>query len=258
MKMDAVILAGGKLKPDDPLYPISPNGARCLIELQGKPMVQWVIDALNASEMVENLYLIGLPDDTRVESSKPLNFLPDQNDLFKNIHSSVLHVTRKNPSHSKVIIASGDLPAVTAEMIDWLVKQVADQPDYMLYYNVITRETMEEQFPRANRSFVHLKDVSVCGGDLNVVDRAIFDVEKPIWHKLAEARKSPLKLASLLGFDSLIMVALRLVTLDQAVQKICKRLSVTGKALICPFAEMAMDADKPHQIALLRDYLKGK
>ncbi len=252
MKMNVVILAGGKMSPDDPLYEESQGGSRCLIDVAGKPMVQWVIEALDDSNAVDELFVIGLPSQPGLQAQKPLHFLPDQDSLFENIHYGVLKATEDHPANTKAIIASGDIPAIRPEMIDWLAEQVGQDPSMSLYYNVITKAIMETRYPNANRSFVKLKDIAVCGGDLNVADRSLFDSEMPIWHKLAEARKSPLKQVRLLGFGNLLLVAMRLVTLQGAVKRVCKKLGIRGTALMCPYAEMAMDADKPHQLEILR------
>ena len=55
----------------------------------------------------------------------------------------------------------------------------------------------------------------------------------------------------LLGLDNLALVALRLAKLETMVSRIEKKLDLQARALRCPFAEMAMDADKPHQLAIL-------
>jgi hypothetical protein len=115
---------------------------------------------------------------------------------------------------------------------------------------------MEKRFPKANRSYVQLRDMSVCGGDLNVVDTGLFSVENPIWKKITESRKHPLRQVSFLGLDNLILVALHLYSLETAVKRISKKLKINARALVCPYAEMAMDADKPHQLAILRQDLE--
>ena len=255
--MDAVVLAGGQLTPDNPLFDLAPAGHRSLIDIHGKPMVQWVIDAISSSDHVGTIYIAGLTPEAGLTASKSLIFLPDGGGMFENIRLGTLRAVADHPDQSKVLIASADIPAVTVEMVDWLASQVSRNPDYLLYYNVVPREVMESRFPSAARSYVHFKDVAVCGGDLNVIDKELFTVERPVWKKLTEARKSPLRQAGLLGLDTLVLIALRCVTLQKAVKRVCRRLSLTGKALICPYAEMAMDADKPHQLAILREDLEG-
>jgi len=258
IKMDAVVLAGGKMALDDPLHAEGVDGSRSLIDLLGKPMIQWVVDALEASECVAEMYVIGLPTAYKLKASKPIHYLPDRDDLFENIRSGVIQATHDHPSRTQVLIASSDIPAIQPSMIDWLASEVEANPGLMMYYNVVEKSTMEARFPQSNRSYVRFKDIAVCGGDMNVVDKSLFAEERLIWQKLANARKHPLKQASLLGIDSLIMVALHMVTLEGAVKRVCKRLAINAKALRCPHAEIAMDADKPHQLAILRHHLEER
>ncbi|MBG0770751.1 MAG: NTP transferase domain-containing protein [Anaerolineaceae bacterium] len=258
MALHAIVLGGGVLSAEDPLYDSAPDGHRSLIPIGEKPMAQWVIDALSDSESVRSITVMGLTSESGLQSPKPLDFISDSGDLFENIKVGVLHAAETLPEQDKVILASSDIPAIQPEMVDWLVDQIPNNPEALLYYNVIQKETMEQRFPQAGRSYVRFKDFSVCGGDLNLIDKRLFTVERPIWKKLAEHRTHPLRQAGLLGLDNLLLVALHLVTLDGAVKRICKRLDLKAAALRCPYAEMAMDADKPHQLEILRKDLKSQ
>ena len=255
MKMDVLLLAGGLMAPEDPLFDQGPDGHRSLIDIHGKPMAQWVIDALDGSDVVGDLYIVGLTEAHGLISEKPIHYLPDAGSLVTNIRDGVLRAGKDHPAQSKVLLASADIPALKPEMIDWLADQVLADQTRQIYYNVITQDVMEKRFPESNRSYVRLKDVAVCGGDLNAVDVSLFTKEQPLWMELTEARKNPLKQVSMLGLGSLIMIGLRLITLDAAVTRVCKKLGIEGRALICPHAEMAMDADKLHQLAILRQDL---
>jgi len=258
MKVQAVVLAGGILSPEDPLYASAPDGHRSMVPIHGKPMAQWVLDALSASDVVEGITVMGLSAACGLNSYKPLDFAEDDGGMFENIRAGVLRAVDLFPEQDKVIIASADIPAVKPEMVNWLIAQVEKNPKAYIYYNVIEKSAMEARFPQAARSFVRFKDISVCGGDLNVIDKHLFTVERPIWKRLTDARKHPLQQASLLGLDTLVLVALHLITLEKAVKKIYRKLSLEGQALVSPYPEMAMDADKPHQLEILRHDLEGQ
>jgi len=77
-------------------------------------------------------------------------------------------------------------------------------------------------------------------------------MDPAIWEKLIASRKNPVKQAAIIGFDTLLLMLLRMITLDEAVKKATARLSLSGKAIICPYAEIAMDVDKPHQLEMMR------
>ena len=66
------------------------------------------------------------------------------------------------------------------------------------------------------------------------------------------------QMASLIGFDTLFLLAARRLSLQGAVRRISSRLGLNGKALISPFAEIGMDIDKPYQLELLREDLQKK
>lgn len=258
IKMNAVLLSGGIMRLEDPLYHEGREGNRSLIGIHGKPMVQWVLDALNRSDSVAEVYVMGLGPGYGLEALKPIHFLPDEGGLFENIRAGVLHATQDHPSQTKVLIVSSDIPALQPEMVDWLIAQVTEDPTKMLYYNVISQTVMETRFPDARRSYVRFKNIGVCGGDMNVVDRGLYTAESPLWKQLSEARKHPFKQMGLLGIDNLILIGLRALTLEVAVRRICKRLKITAKALVNPYAEVGMDADKTWQLDILRRDLEGR
>lgn len=189
--INVVVLGGGQLTSDDPLFDISPHGHRSLIDIHGKPMVQWVIDALSQSDWVGTLYIIGLSEQAGLTSEKHCVYLQDEGGIFENIHAGVVRSAQDCPEITKVMLASADIPSITSEMVDWLINQVEAQPDKQLYYNVILQKVMETRFPASSRSYLHFKDVAVCGGDLNVVDVDLFTRERSIWKRLAATRKHP-------------------------------------------------------------------
>ena len=53
--MNAIVTAGGIPQPGEPLYEVTQGGPKALLDIAGKPMVQWVLDALSGSQ---NLSLI--------------------------------------------------------------------------------------------------------------------------------------------------------------------------------------------------------
>ena len=148
-------------------------------------------------------------------------------------------------------VVSSDIPAVLPEQVDWVVR-TAQESDDDIYYNVVTREVMEKRFPGSNRSYIHLKDMDVCGGDLNVVRASLVNGSDELWEKIIASRKNAMKQAALLGYDNLLLLLLRQISLENAVRRVAKRLNLTGRALVCPYAEIAMDVDKPHQLEIIR------
>jgi hypothetical protein len=157
----------------------------------------------------------------------------------------------------QVLLASSDIPGITSEMVDWVISS-ALQTDEDAYYNVIPREVMEKVFPGSKRSYTKLKDMEVCGGDMNLVRTSLVTSNDEIWQKLIASRKNVFKQAALIGYDTLFLLLLRRITIEDAVRRVAKRLKITGRAIVCPYAEVGMDVDKPHQLEIMRTYLAGR
>ena len=249
--MDALIIAGGIPKPGEPLYEETQGKPKALLEIAGKPMVQWVLDAVSQASLVENVAVIGIRNSESLHCEKPLSFLPNQSSLLENVRYGVVNLAEKHPGAEKILVISADIPAISGEMVDWLVEK-ASEDTRDLYYTIVRRETMEKRFPGANRSFVHLKNGDFCGGDMNIVRVDTVTQNETFWNELLLARKNAFKQASLIGFDILFMLLIRRLSLEDGVPKICKRLGINGKVIECPYAEVAMDVDKPNQLAIMR------
>ncbi len=249
--MDAVVTAGGIPEPGELLYPYTLGKPKALLDIGGKPMVQWVLDALSEARQVENVVLIGLTEESGVTCTKPLSFIPNQGGMIENIIAGINQVMRVNPSSTRVLLVSSDIPGITAQMVDWEISETSQAP-VDICYTVAQRELVERRYPGSRRTFTRLKDVEVCGGDINVVSTSVISTNMAIWEKLIASRKNPLQQAAIMGFDTLLLVLLRALTLEQAVKRITKRLKMSGRAIVTPYAEMAMDVDKPNQLELMR------
>jgi len=58
--MNAIILAGGIPTSEDPLYLAANGQNKALIDIAGKPMAQWVVDAVDGANSVDRIVIVGL------------------------------------------------------------------------------------------------------------------------------------------------------------------------------------------------------
>jgi hypothetical protein len=140
-------------------------------------------------------------------------------------------------------------------MVDWEVRS-ALETNHQGYYALIPREAMERRFPGSRRTYFALREGRFCGGDMNLLKTEIVADYNPAWRRIAESRKSVLKQAALVGFDTLLLMALGRLSTPQVEQRVRERLGVNGRFLICPYAEVGMDVDKPNQYEMLKRELE--
>ncbi len=248
--MNVIVTAGGRPQPGDPLYPLTQGGVKAMLNVAGKPMIQWVLDALGGSSAAGHILVVGLPALDGLTCSKPLSSLPDAGDMLANIQAGARELARLDPAAQHVLVCSSDIPALRPEMVDWLAAE-ALKADADLCYNVIRREVMETRFPGSRRTYVRLVEGRFCGGDLNAVRQSVALGRHPAWERIIAARKNPLRQAGLLGLDTLLLLLAGRLSLPRAEQSAARHLGIHGRALLCPYAELGMDVDKPFQLELL-------
>jgi GTP:adenosylcobinamide-phosphate guanylyltransferase len=217
-------------------------------------MVQWVLDALGESKEVDNIILIGLTHKSGLTCKKPLHYISNQGRMLSNIVAGVNKSLELNKKTEYVLIVSSDIPALRGEMVDWLVHTAMQTRDD-IYYGVCPRDVMEGRFPTSKRTYTKLKDMQVCGADINIIHVSMATEHLDTWEKLIGNRKSPLASAAVIGFDTLFLLFTRQFTLQGLVDRACERIGIKGRAIIWDKADPCMDVDKPHQLEIMREDL---
>jgi len=252
--MDAIVTAGGIPQPEDPLYTYSHGDSKALIDVAGKPMIQWVLDALGEAQHVDNVIVIGLSPKSNLTCKKPLHFLSNQGRMLSNIVAGVKKSLELDKKNKYVLVVSSDIPTVKSEMVDWLVEKSQETKDD-LYYGICPREVMEARFEGSKRTYTKLKDLELCGADMHVSHVTMATEHLDMWESLIGNRKNPLKQASIIGLGIFFQILTRSITLDDLVAKVSNRIGIKGRAIKFPYAEPCMDVDKPHQLEMLREDL---
>lgn len=249
--MDAIVTAGGIPQPEDPLYTYSYGDSKALVDMAGKPMIQWVLDALGDAKHVDNVIIIGLSAKSNLTCKKPLHFLSNQGRMLSNIVAGVHKSLELNKKNQYVLAVSSDIPTIKPEMVDWLIEKSQETKDDM-YYGVCSKAVMEARFPNSKRTYTKLKDMDLCGADMHVSHVTMATEHLDMWEQLIGNRKSPLKQAAVIGWSIAFKYLTGQFTLQELVERVCERVGIKGRALIWEHAEPCMDVDKPHQLQIMR------
>jgi molybdopterin-guanine dinucleotide biosynthesis protein A len=249
--MHCVVLAGGLDTPNDPMYVLTQGKPKALLDMSGRTMLERVVDALQASQIVEDVVVIGLGSDMGMSFARPVTHLPDQGSLPGNLIVGADWLHEHYPDEIVFLLCTADIPTITPEIVDAFVESCRPF-DRATYYNMVTREVMEARFPHSKRTFVKLKDQEIAGGDMNVVRFDIVHENYELLQALTNARKHAWQLASIVGFRMIIKLLLRQLTPTDIEDETERILGRRAKIFLSPYAELGMDADKPGQVELLR------
>ena len=256
--VDALVSAGGRDTPKDLLYPLTRGQPKALLEIAGRPMIQWVLDALAGVEHIGRVTVVGLDSAEGLQcGDKPLAVVPDCGSLVDNISAGAKRMRELNPAVTHGLWVGADVPSVRAEHIHWLMDTCL-ATDHDVYYTIIEKETMVARFPESKRSYLKLKGHTFCGGDMHMFALRIFDNLHPVWEPLTAARKNAFMQAAIIGWEPLWLALIGQLTVARAEQFAQKRLSVKARAVVSPYAEMGMDVDKPFQFEMIARDLRRR
>lgn len=255
--LDAIVLAGGVPAPEDPLYPFTQGASKTLLPLAGKPMLQWILDALTAAPSIWRIVLVGLEGNAAITSPKIVARLPNRGSLFQNGAAGIAALRALTPASAQLVMCSGDIPLITAEMVEWGIAQCPD-PTVDLYHFDVSRAVMETRFPESHRTYIHFADGDLAGGDFHIVAPGIIDQHGKLWEDLIGNRKNALKQALRLGAAFFIKLALHRLRVAELERKAARSFGLKVRVVQSKYPELGMDVDKPVQLELCRRELEAR
>jgi hypothetical protein len=100
------------------------------------------------------------------------------------------------------------------------------------------------RFPEARRTFLTFGRDRVSGCNLFALTSKRARNALAFWHHLEGVRKRPWRLVGAFGPVALLRFATGALSLDSAFALASRRLDLTAKPVLMPFAEAAVDVDK--------------
>lgn len=253
--MDLIIPAGGIPRPNHPLHKYTQGKPKALLDIAGKPMIQWVLDAVSEAKSVGHVAVVGVEGSVDLSCKKPMSVLPNQYNMVENLRAGVRRILELNPSAEYVMTCTSDIPMVTPEAFDWIVEH-AQKSRHEFYLTMITKEAMMTRYPGSKRRMDHFTDVEVRGADITVVKPHII-LQGGIADTLKQLRHNTLKQLMFIGFDTLLLIRLRRLDLAGFAQRLAKKHGLGWSPLVCPYPEIAMDVDFPNELELARRVLSN-
>jgi CTP:molybdopterin cytidylyltransferase MocA len=257
LSIAAVVTAGWSPKEDDPLTQYAQGGPKAIIPIAGKPMIAHVVDALAQLRYVDHIVIVALDPGLGLRFSVPVDYLPDHGELVANASAGIQHALAHYPDIDAALLCGSDVPTITPLIVNDFV-EACFRTDHEVYYSIVERSVMETRFPQSRRSYIHLHDGDFAGGDLVLFRPGVNFDHQALMAKLATARKSSLRQASMLGPIIFLRLLTRRLSLAEAERRAQEIFEVRARAIPCPHAEVGMDVDKPFQLEIVRVELEAR
>ena len=254
---NALVLAGRR-RGKDPLAESVGVSHRALLDVIGIPMLVRVVRALRAANSVDQI-VVSIDDPHLLVAVPELKALLEQNEIIQHasLHSpsrSVQDALDSGLLGDRVLIVTADHALLTPEIVDHFASR-AEQLDTDVAVGVVAEEVVRSAFPDVTRTYLRFRDGGYSGANLFVFRNQQSRRAAEFWVKAENFRKRPWQLASTFGPISLLLFVLRRLRFSEALERASRSIGCRIRGVPLPFAEAAIDVDRPSDLALVSKIL---
>ncbi len=249
----AIVLAAGT--QPEPVSQASGLAHKAMLEIGGRAVVNRVIKALQAAQLVGEVVVVTAPDspvqDVLVEGTA---WVESAGESFADTIMSGLEYHK---DCQEALLVTGDLPLLTAEAVDHFVDEALDS-GAELCYSMVSAQRADSLYGTAGHVVVRLGDGAYTGGNLALISREFVEREQQQLKRAFASRKNPIRLARLLGSRFIFRYLLGRLTVADIVQRANQILGCEVMVVESPYPEISFDVDKPDHIAIATQRLQER
>jgi CTP:molybdopterin cytidylyltransferase MocA len=257
LPVDAVVLAGSINRI--PLYPGNKPGRKALVELHGRPLIAYVLDALHAAPGVGRIYVVGAPEVLEYASRWPeVTGVSEGKTLVDNAWKG-LQAARSD----WVFFCNPDQPLLKEPMVTDFLQRAVEVRDADLVSSWVRHEELGP-YTEGEHKFACFGDGKFAHGNLFLVRRRFPDARRvrQRMDALYRARKNNLKFAWALGFSLFLRFLMARITgclpsLNDTLALAGRHFGVRFLPVICPYPEIVLDIDEPEDYAAAERHLSN-
>lgn len=253
----ALVLAGSR-GPDDPVARHAGVAHKCLAPVAGVPMVVRVVLALAASPSVGRIAL-ALEEPAIVGDLPALRPLLGGGRLTTLATAatpslSVLRALDALPGPLPLLVVTGDHALLSPEIVEHFCA-AASATGAELAAGLTSAAVLLGAYPGTQRTFLRFRDDRYSGANLYAILTEPGRHAVVFWRRVEQERKRPWRLVRAFGWRSLLAYLLGRLTLDAAMERASRVIGARVAAVALPFAEAAIDVDKPADLELVERIL---
>ena len=256
MILTALVLAGSR-GASDPVAAAAGMAQKCLVPAGGRAMLCRVLDTLLASPSIGRIY-VTLQDPAAIEADAELGRrLGPRVALLAGDRTPSLSVAAALaaiPDPYPMLVTTADHPLLTPEIVGHFTAEAAASGADVAA-GLTASGVLLAVYPDSKRTWLRFRDERYSGANLFALltPRAAGAVH--FWRRVEADRKKPWRIARAFGYGSLLAYLLGRLTLDDAMRRVSRVIGCEARAVRLPFAEAAIDVDKPADLALVDSIL---
>lgn len=251
----AIIMAGSR-RGLDPMAAAAGVSHKCLIEVAGQAMLERVLETLEASPWVgrsvlcvEDSFVAPAFVRARIERGTLTRL-----DAAGSPAASATRACTQRASEMPLLVVTADHPLLDGAILDHFCARAGSAGDVAV--GVAPASIVLGRYPDSTRTLLRFADGPYCGCNLFALNTPAATAVTRFWMTIEAQRKKPWRIVRLLGLWPLLAYIAGRLPLARALDVISAKLGVRAGAVSLPFAEAAVDVDKPADLALVRSILE--
>ncbi len=252
MKCTAIVLAGSRGAPDA-LCVANGVAHKALIPIGGQPMLVRVVETLAHSERISEILIsierpelvLALPPIASLTASGRVRLVPAAGTPSE----SVLAAMHAADNAWPLLVTTADHPLLRIEMIDYLLDHAPLDADAVAA--VVEQAVIQAAYPETARTYMRFRDVAFSGANLFLLRNPDAKGVVAFWRHVEANRKHPLRLMAALGFATILRFVTGRLDLAHALGTLGRRCGARLGVVRMPYAQAAIDVDKPADLALV-------
>lgn len=250
--MNVIVLAGEK-KDNNANNLNEEKVNKAFYKIKNKYMIEYVIQTLRKTKYIGSIAVVGPKDKLEPVIGHIVDYIAEGTD---SIVSNVLLGLEFFPDEKEMLIVTSDIPMITVEAIeDFIDRSRLRNVD--LCYSIVNKKVNDEKYPGVRRTYARLWEGRFTGGNVFYFNPEIKDRCRDFIDKMLEYRKSPAKMAGVLGFIFIIRLALGILTINAIQRKCEKLLGIRGAAIISPYPEIGNDVDRISDLEFVEKFINS-
>jgi len=251
-----LVLAGRRAGERDALLDAAGVASKAFVPVAGSPMLARVIAALAASGSRAPIHVSGLDRAGLARLDLPPGADPDTapDAPAGGPAGSVLAAVEEGGLALPVLVVTCDHALLRPDMVDHFVSE-ALRRDADLAVGLAEERVIQAAYPETRRTYLRLGGVGYSGCNLFLVTRPAGLNAIRFWQRAERDRKRPWRIARRFGPLALLWLVLRRPGVEAAFAFLSRRIGVRVAPVLLPFAEAAIDVDKPADLALVERIL---
>ncbi len=247
---NALILAG--MKEKGPLEIAEKVDNKALIMINGRPMIEYIVDVLNNSENIDQILVVGPKKELHPYIGKKVKeILNSGNSLLENMEIGLNYFN----SADSLLLLTSDIPLITPEAIDEFLEICTKRKAY-IGYPIITKGNIVIKYPETERTYIKMKEGIFCGGNITFFKPDVFFQNKKLIKELFENRKSTWKYAKILGLKFILKFLFKTLTMGEIEKRVTDIIGYNSIAVMVSYPEIMIDLDKLSDLKLIRSCLE--